>query len=70
MGTPTKGNKTRVNFLCPSATVQRIEEMAEADHRDKSSMMNKIVDFYLQHHSAGGIFIEAKTPARKKAGSR
>lgn len=65
--------KQRINFLCPIATVKRIEAMAAADHRDKSSMMNKIVDFYLQNHAPNGqhIIIEAKTTnSRKKAGTR
>lgn len=69
-----KPDKTRINFLCPTKTVERIEEMAEADHRDKSSMMNKIVDFYMQHHSPNGkptVFLgEMKPHSKKKAGSR
>jgi hypothetical protein len=68
-------SKTRLNFLCPTATVKRIIEMAEADHRDKSSMLNKIVDFYLQHHTPNGqpllIMGETKpTTHRTKVGSR
>lgn len=68
--------KTRVNFLCPTAMMRRVEALAEADHRDKSSMLNKIVDFYLQHHTPNGqttaTMIEAKphTQHRKKAGAR
>jgi hypothetical protein len=73
MAIATKG---RINFVCPAATVQLLEEMAEADHRTKSSLMNKIVDFYLQHHAPNGqpkaIMIEAKptTHSQKKAGAR
>jgi hypothetical protein len=68
--------KTRVNFLCPSATVKIIERMAEADHRDKSSMMNKIVDFYLLYHAADGtpmLLLGDTKPhnsTNRKAGSR
>ena len=43
--------KRKINFYCPSATVEIIDAMAEADHRDRTSMLNKIVDFYLSHHT-------------------
>lgn len=41
----------KVNFNCPVATVRIIDEMAKADHRDRTSMLNKIVDFYLSRHA-------------------
>jgi hypothetical protein len=43
--------KTKINFYCPSATVKIIDSMAAADHRDRTSMLNKIVDDYITAHT-------------------
>lgn len=43
-------DKTKVNFYCPTATVKIIDEMAKADHRDRTSLLNKMIDFYLTHN--------------------
>lgn len=38
----------KVSFNCPTTTVEILDRMAEEDHRDRSSLLNKIIDFYLQ----------------------
>jgi hypothetical protein len=58
--------KTKLNFYCPSATVKVLDEMAAADHRDRTSLLNKIIDFYLSHQANG----TKPTAAKKKAGTR
>ena len=66
-------DKTKVNFFCPSATVKIIDEMAAADHRDRTSMLNKIVDFYLSlnnPHSEPRTNGARRTATKKKAGAR
>jgi len=66
-------NKTRINFLCPTPTVRILDAMAEADHRDRSSMLNKIIDYYLKDSANGHAHAvgEAKAvTAKKKAGTR
>jgi hypothetical protein len=42
--------KQKLNFYCPSATVKVIDKMAADDHRDRTSMLNKMVDFYITAH--------------------
>jgi hypothetical protein len=64
--------KQKVNFYCPTATVEIIDRMAAADHRDRTSMLNKIVDFYLSLNNPN---IEPtngakRTAAKRKAGAR
>lgn len=57
----------KVNFRCPVTTVEVIDKLAAADHRDRTSMLNKIVDFYLSHNGHK----PNTTPApKKKAGTR
>lgn len=47
--------------------METIEKLAAADHRDRTSMLNKIVDFYLSHNGHKSPI----TPApKKKAGTR
>ena len=61
--------KTKLNFYCPSATVKIIDRMAAADHRDRTSMLNKIVDDYINAHPILESSNGAK-PTIKKAGQR
>ena len=42
--------KTKLNFYCPTATVEVIDSEAKADHRDRTSLLNKMIDFYFIHH--------------------
>jgi hypothetical protein len=58
--------KTKINFYCPSATVKIIDKMAKDDHRDRTSMLNKIVDDYItaQHPTpSNGTAPKRKRPA-------
>jgi metal-responsive CopG/Arc/MetJ family transcriptional regulator len=48
----------KVSFNCPTATLETIDRMAEADHRDRSSMLLKIISEYLSQQP------------KKKAGTR
>ena len=57
----------KVSFRCPKTTVETIEKLAAADHRDRTSMLNKIVDFYLSHNGHKSPTIPAP---KKKAGTR
>lgn len=59
--------KTKLNFYCPSATVKIIDAMAAADLRDRTSMLNKMVNFYISHNPEPN---GAKPAATKKAGTR
>jgi hypothetical protein len=66
-------DKTKVNFFCPSATVKIIDEMAAADHRDRTSMLNTMVDFYLSHNNPNTKPVTngaKRTATKKKAGAR
>lgn len=64
--------KTKINFFCPTATVKIIDEMAAADHRDRTSMLNKMIDFYLSLNKLETEPNGAKRTIamKKKAGSR
>jgi hypothetical protein len=57
-------DKTKINFNCPTATLQVIDKMALEDHRDRTSMLNKIIDFYLTQHGNG------TAKQKKKAGAK
>ena len=65
-------SKHKVNFLCPLETVKVIDDLAEADHRDRTSMLNRIIDFYLRHDDNQAFITQVKVngKAKKKAGSR
>jgi hypothetical protein len=52
----------KVNFRCPAETVKAIDADADADHRDRTSMLNKIIAFYYENHP------NDKKPNPKKAG--
>jgi hypothetical protein len=64
----------KVNFRCPTLTVKIVDELAAADHRDRTSMLNKIVDFYISHHPtpnhSNNEQRHAAPSKRKKAGAR
>jgi hypothetical protein len=62
--------KQKINFYCPSATVKVIDDMAAADHRDRTSMLNKIVDDYITSHPAPPPANNGSKPTTKKAGAR
>jgi hypothetical protein len=61
--------KTKINFYCPSATVKVLDDMAAADHRDRTSMLNKIVDDYIIAHYQQTPANNGTKPT-KKAGAR
>jgi hypothetical protein len=71
-------DKIKVNFNCPVPTVAIIDEMAKNDHRDRTSMLNIMIDYYLFHSPGRGRDItetaEAsngiKRTTKKKAGAR
>jgi hypothetical protein len=70
-------SKTKLNFYCPTDTVEIIDRMAEADHRDRTSMLNKMIDFYLSHNpnpepatTNGAKRTATPRTAKKKAGVR
>jgi hypothetical protein len=60
--------KQKINFYCPSATVKVLDDMAAADHRDRTSMLNKIVDDYITTHTQQPT--SNGTKPTKKAGAR
>ena len=43
---PADMDSIKINFRCPGELVERIDEDAEADHRDRTSMINKIIATY------------------------
>jgi len=63
--------KHKVNFLCPMETVKVIDDLAQADHRDRTSMLNRMIDFYLSHNENKAFITQVKANGKtKKAGSR
>lgn len=65
-------SKTKVNFYCPTSTVELIDEMADKDHRDRTSMLNKMIDFYFQFNGHPALVdpVWPKPTTKKKAGAR
>lgn len=61
--------KQKINFYCPSATVEIIDRMAAADHRDRTSMLNKIVDDYITSHPAPPPISNGSKPRRRTDGA-
>jgi hypothetical protein len=59
-------SKHKVNFLCPMETVKVIDDLAEADHRDRTSMLNRIIDFYLSHNDNQAFISQVKANGRTK----
>jgi hypothetical protein len=70
--------KTKLNFYCPSATVKIIDRMAKDDHRDRTSMLNKMVEDYIAAHTTpsngtkprDGATAERMRQASREAGQR
>ena len=58
--------KLKLNFYCPAPTVRVIDAMAKNDHRDRTSMLNKMIDFYLAHHDSNQTPPETAQIAKKK----
>jgi polyribonucleotide nucleotidyltransferase len=54
--------KTKLNFYCPSATVKIIDRMAKDDHRDRTSMLNKMVEDYITTHTTPSNGTKPKQP--------
>jgi Ribbon-helix-helix protein, copG family len=52
----------RINFRLPAETLKAIDEEAAADHRDRTSMMHKIIAYWFENNPP--------RKAVKKAGSR
>jgi predicted transcriptional regulator len=61
---------TKLTFRCPVNNVARLDEIAEADHRDRSSMLNKIVATYISQHKPDNNGDRPTAAPRKKAGTR
>ena len=61
-------DNVKINFRLPADRLKAIDDEAEADHRDRTSMLHKIIAFYFDHNPPqnGGTKIAPK----KKAGSR
>jgi hypothetical protein len=58
----------KVNFRLPADRLKAIDDEAEADHRDRTSMLHKIIAFYFDNHPH--INGRSAAPPKKKAGSR
>jgi len=54
----------KVNFRLPADRLKAIDDEAEADHRDRTSMLHKIIAYYYDNHPP------KNGAQRKKAGSR
>lgn len=61
---------TRVNFRCPSDAVEILDKMAADDHRDRASLLNKIVATYIKENYQPNGSPTTTAPQRKKAGTR
>jgi len=63
--------KHKVNFLCPLETVKVIDDLAAADKRDRTSMLNRMIDFYLTHTDNRAFIaqVRANGKPKKKAGA-
>jgi hypothetical protein len=46
--------KITINFRCPAEVVATIDAEAAADHRDRTSLLNKIIAFYYKHNPPKG----------------
>jgi hypothetical protein len=53
----------KVNFNCPVPMVKKLDEMAAADHRDRTSMILKAIDYFINNHPP-------TTPNGKKAATK
>jgi hypothetical protein len=57
----------KINFRCPADVVETIDHDAKKDHRDRTSMLNKIIAFYYENQPPKN---GDKPTTKKKAGSR
>ena len=55
-----------VTFRYPADRLKALDEAAKEDHRDRTSMLHKIIAFYFDHYPPRA----GKTIPQKKAGSR
>lgn len=65
--------KITVNFRCPEDLVTKVDEAAEADHRDRTNMLIKILaDHFKTKPARNGSSLKAspKPAAKKKAAAR
>ena len=53
----------KVNFRVSTDTVDVVDALAKADHRDRTSMLNRILDFYLNHPDNKAVIAQAKANA-------
>ena len=56
----------KTTFRLPADRLKAIDDEAKADHRDRTSMLHKIIAFYFDHHPPRN----GKNSPRKKAGAR
>jgi predicted transcriptional regulator len=61
-------DRIRITFRTSTQVCELIDELAEADHRDRNSMLAKMVDTYLKDYVINGK--RKATQPSKKAGSR
>ena len=54
---------TKVNFLCPTDLVEKIDAEAESDFRNRTSILNKIISEYYENKPQPDT-------KKKKAGAR
>jgi len=45
----------KVNFRCPDDLVAKVDAAAEDDHRDRSSMLIKIIEEYFENKPSKAI---------------
>ena len=55
----------KINFRCPEHLARAIDEEAAADHRDRTSLLTKIIASYYENKNG-----KKPTTPRKKAGAR
>jgi hypothetical protein len=53
----------QVTFRYPADKLEALDQAAKEDHRDRTSMLHKIIAFYFDNN-------KPTTPPRKKAGAR
>ena len=58
-------DKSKVNFNISTATLKVVDQLAADDHRDRTSMINKIIDTYLTQHTDYKTYL---TQPSKKTG--
>jgi hypothetical protein len=62
----TKAKVVAVNFRCPARMLKDVDELAANDHRDRTSMLQKMIAFYFDNNPPTN---GAKPSAKKKAGT-